>query len=63
MDVETTGLSLSEDRIIEINMVKEKPDGSIEQYGFFLFYSRPAPKMLSVHHQHDLPYSSLTDYL
>jgi DNA polymerase III subunit epsilon len=37
-DLETTGLEISHDRIIEINMVKVKPDGTEETY-----YSRVNP--------------------
>ena len=59
-DVETTGLSLSEDRIIEISMVKLSPNGSKEKY-----YNKLNPEGRPIHpdafEKHGIKYDELLE--
>ena len=42
-DLETTGLDLVKDRIIQISYIKVYPDGKEERYNFFVNPEKPIP--------------------
>jgi len=50
LDLETTGLDITKDRIIQIGMVKTKPDGTEEDYKAFVNPEMPIPKESSEIH-------------
>ncbi len=50
LDLETTGLDITKDRIIQIGMVKTNPDGTEEDYKAFVNPEMPIPKESSEIH-------------